>query len=162
MPDALSLLTADHKRVKRLLKRLEDADDAGERTELLLKIAAEVTLHSQVEERIFYPAYHAAAMNDEEEALFFEAEEEHRLVTEVLARAQRINAGSPEFKGLAKVLKDLIEHHAEEEEAEMFPRAKKLMSPDQLAALGARIEATQTAGWSKRLVPVRLGPTRLS
>jgi hemerythrin superfamily protein len=162
MPDALSLLTADHKRVKRLLKQMEEAEEAGERTEVFLKIAAEVTLHARIEEGIFYPAYHAAAMNDEEETLFFEAEEERRLVLEVLARAQRVNGDSPEFLGVAKVLKHLIEHHAEEEEAEMFPRAKKLMSPEQLAALGARMEATKTAGWSKRLAPARIGSTRLS
>jgi hemerythrin superfamily protein len=162
MPDALSLLAADHSRVNKLLKQMEKAEEAGERTEVLLKIAAEVTLHARIEEGIFYPAYHAAAMNDEQETLFFEAEEERRLVLDVLARAQRVNAGSPEFLGVAKVLTHLIEHHAKEQEAEMFPRAKKLMSSEQLAALGSRMEATKTAGWSKRPIPSRVGSTRLS
>jgi hypothetical protein len=101
-------------------------------------------------------------MNDDQEAVFFEAQEQHRVVTEVLGRAQRLNAGSPEFRGVTKVLKNLIEHHAAVEETEMLPRAKKMMSQEQLAALGARIEAGMTSGRPRLLAPARNGPTRLS
>ena len=56
------------------------------------------------------------------------------------ARKGGTDAGSVEFGGRAKVLKELIEHHAEEEEKEMFPRAKKLLSQDQLMELGSQME----------------------
>ena len=52
---------------------------------------------------------------------------------------------SEKFSGRAKVLKELVEHHADEEEQEMFPRAKKLLSKDELAALGERLEARKKA-----------------
>jgi hemerythrin superfamily protein len=162
MPDAVSLLTAEHKRVKKLLRQLEETKDSGDRTELLLKIAAVVTLHSQATERVFYPAYHAAIMNDDQEAVFFEAQEQHRIVSEVLGRAQRLNAGSPEFKGVTRVLASLIEHLADVEETEMFPRAKKLMSEEQLTALGARIEASTTSGRPKLFASARTGQNRLT
>jgi hemerythrin-like domain-containing protein len=146
MPDAITLLKDDHKKVKRLLKELENAEDADRRTKLLDEIEAEVTLHAQVEEEIFYPAYHAAVEEDDDVALFHEAAEEHRLVKEEFPRVRRVDAGSPEFAALAKVLKDLIEHHAEEEEAEMFPVARDEMDRAQLVELGRRIEERKSKG----------------
>ena len=57
----------------------------------------------------------------------------------VLPEIDKDEAGSPEFAAKAKVLKDLVEHHADEEEKEMFPRARKLMEKDQLQTLGEQL-----------------------
>jgi hemerythrin-like domain-containing protein len=74
--------------------------------------------------------------------MYFEAMEEHRAAGDlVLPDLLRTNPSSEQFSGRAKVLKELVEHHADEEEKEMFPRAKKLLSKDELAELGSRLEA---------------------
>ena len=74
--------------------------------------------------------------------MFFEALEEHRAAGDlVLPDLLKTDAASEKFSGRAKVLKELVEHHADEEEKEMFPRAKKLLPKAELDELGARLEA---------------------
>lgn len=61
--------------------------------------------------------------------------------TPILLAAMATDVDSEQFSGRAKVLKELIEHHAGEEEKEMFPRAKKLLSREGLNSLGEQLEA---------------------
>jgi hemerythrin-like domain-containing protein len=140
--DALSLLRADHDTVRELLSQLEGttARGARKREQLLQSIAQEVRVHAAIEEEIFYPAYREAARKEEDLKLFFEATEEHALVDIVLPALEETDPSSEEFGAKAKVLKDLIEHHAEEEETEMFPRAKRLLGSE-LESLGEQLEA---------------------
>jgi hemerythrin superfamily protein len=142
--NAIDLLKADHKKVKSLLEDLQGTTNraAKKRAELLEKIQLEFEVHAAVEEEIFYPAFHQAAKTGEDEKLFFEALEEHRAVKElVLPDLQDTDVTSDQFSGRAKVVKDLILHHAEEEEKEMFPRAKKLLGAEQLEELGSEMES---------------------
>jgi len=140
--DAISLLKKDHEKVRGLLKKLEHASEHGmsKARSLLEEIDREVKIHSQVEEEIFYPAFHEAARTKEENKIFFEAKEEHHIVDMVMPEVKEVEGDSADFAGRAKALKDLIEHHADEEEKEMFPRAKKLFGRDELRELGERIK----------------------
>lgn len=140
--DAIALLKKDHEKVRGLLKRLHSAADRGDDSaqELLAQVDREVKIHSQVEEEIFYPAFKEAARTKEESNLFFEAQEEHHVVDMVMPEVQDSKRGKEDFAGKTKVLKDLIEHHAEEEEKQMFPKAKKLFDRDELQELGRRIQ----------------------
>ena len=133
-PDAIALLKQDHEKVRGLLGQFENATGAR-RQKLLTQIEKELKVHTTIEEEIFYPAYREAARKKEDKKLFFEAVEEHHVVDMVLPE---MNEGSSpeELKAKAKVLKDLVEHHAEEEEKEMFPRARKAMDRDELRSLG--------------------------
>lgn len=142
-PNAIELLEKDHALVKDLLEQLERTTARGvrKRTELFAQIAAEIDVHARIEEEIFYPAYHAAAKTHEDSKIFFEAAEEHGLVKEVIAAMEGEDPSSDVFAAKAKVLKDLVLHHAEEEEEEMFPRAKKLLGKPALAELGESLDA---------------------
>lgn len=139
--DAISLLKKDHEKVRGLLKKLESAalKGGGRAEELLQQVDKEVKIHSQVEEEIFYPAFHEAARTKEQNKIFFEAKEEHHVVDMVMPEVNE-NEGDEDFAARAKVLKDLIEHHADEEEKQMFPAAKKLLGRDELRELGRRIK----------------------
>ncbi len=137
--DAIKLLEDDHKIVRKLLAQLDKATTVSRRKELLKKIEKEIKIHTKIEEKIFYPAFSEAAKTKQDNKMFFEAHEEHHLADLVLAAAKKTKVESDQFAAKAKVLKDLIEHHAEEEETEMFPRAKKLLSKDELLALGERL-----------------------
>jgi hemerythrin-like domain-containing protein len=140
--DAISMLKKDHQTVRQLLKRLESTTERGarQREQLLQQIENEVKVHTTIEEEIFYPAYKEAARSKSDKEVYFEAIEEHHVVDLVMPEIKSCDAASEEFGAKAKVLKDLIEHHAEEEETEMFPKARKAMGAQELRQLGERLE----------------------
>jgi hemerythrin-like domain-containing protein len=145
--DAIELLTTDHERVRGLLAELGD-EALGEsptrtstnRGDLLRDVVQSIRIHARIEEEIFYPAFHAAAEVRADSKLFFEATEEHGLVDALLPSLEAEDPSSEVFAAKVKVLKDLIEHHAQEEEELMFPRAQKLLGKARLLELGAELE----------------------
>ncbi|HLT92717.1 MAG TPA: hemerythrin domain-containing protein [Woeseiaceae bacterium] len=139
--NALELLKEDHRKVKELLSELVQTTTRAEkkRQNLLNKIDQELHVHTHIEEEIFYPAFKEAD-GAEFSKMYFEALEEHRAVDElVLPDLRKTSPTSEKFSGRAKVLKELIEHHVEEEEKEMFKKAQKAMSKEQLNELGERM-----------------------
>ena len=140
--DAIALLKEDHKKVKGLLSDLEETSERGvkKREKLLAQIEKEVKVHTQIEEEIFYPAYRQAVTKKDDRKLFFEATEEHHVVDMVLPELMKTDASTEQFGAKAKVLKELIEHHADEEEKEMFPKARKVLNAEELRELGGEME----------------------
>jgi hemerythrin-like domain-containing protein len=125
------------------LKELTETTTRAARTrpQLLADIEHELKVHTRIEEEIFYPAFKAAGGSDHKE-MNFEALEEHRAVDElVLPDLKNTDPTSEQFSGRAKVLKELVEHHADEEEDEMFKMAKKALSDEELRSLGERMSA---------------------
>lgn len=140
--DAIKLLKTDHKLVKDLLAQLEETSERAtkKRTSLLREIQINLKAHTTIEEEIFYPAFKEAGRKAEAK-MYFEALEEHRAAEDlVMPDLLETDPASVEFSGRAKVLKELIEHHANEEEKEMFKDAKELLSREELAQLGAQME----------------------
>ncbi len=141
--EAIALLVADHKILRSLLGQLEKSKPRGAktRTELLKKIKANIEAHTSIEEEIFYPAFDAAAKKGDDHVMYFEALEEHRAAGElVLPDLLGTDPASQQFGGRAKVLKEMIEHHAGEEEKEMFPRARTLLSLAERMELGEKMQ----------------------
>ncbi len=143
MQDAIDILKDDHDRVKELLSELDETSNRAttQRTTLLKEIADELTLHMEIEEKVFYPAFKSAAEKAEQRVMYFEAQEEHNILEFELPRLQKTDPSTDDFAAHAKVLKELVEHHVKEEEKEMFPAAKKLMSSEELEALGEKMQA---------------------
>jgi hemerythrin superfamily protein len=144
--NAIRLLKQDHKKVKALLEELEATTDraAKKREKLLAKIDIELTIHTEIEETIFYPAFRDAVEKKEDREMYFEAIEEHHVVKLVLPEIGDTDPSSEPFAAKAKVLKELVTHHAREEERDMFPEAQKVFSEDELDALGARMIAKKS------------------
>lgn len=139
--DAITLLKEDHKKVKGLLAQLEKTTERGadRRRKLLGQIETEVKVHTTIEEEIFYPAYRDAVKKKDDRELYQEALEEHHVVDLVLPELKDADPAGEVFGAKAKVLKELIEHHAEEEEKEMFPKARKALGAAELRDLGRRM-----------------------
>jgi hemerythrin superfamily protein len=133
----MMLLKKDHQKVKAMLTELSETTERAvvKRTELRQQIFQEITIHTMLEEEIFYPALHNAAKKRDDEKLFFEATEEHRAAKSVLADLMQSDPATLTFAGRAKVLKELIFHHAKEEESDMFPVAQKLIPAEEHKAL---------------------------
>ena len=141
--NAIDVLKSDHKKIRALLTELEATTTRAvkKRLSLLRILTTEIHTHAALEEEIFYPAFRAAGQTSDDDKMFFEALEEHRAAGElVLPDLQQTDPASDQFSGRAKVLKELIEHHADEEEKEMFPRARKLLDATSLRELGAAME----------------------
>lgn len=142
--DAIALLKEDHKTLRGLLDALASttARAIKKRRELVLKVESELKAHSKIEEEIFYPAFKKAGEKNDDDKMYFEALEEHRAAGDlVLPDLLGTDPGSEQFSGRAKVLKELVEHHAGEEEKDMFPRARKLLSKVELGKLGELMAA---------------------
>lgn len=160
--NALSMLKEDHQKVKKILASLSETTERAtkRRKQLLDQLAREVKIHAKIEEEVFYPAFKKAAeRKKEDKELFFEATEEHHVVDLVLPELQGAAVDSEEFGARAKVLKELIEHHIQEEEKQMFARARALMGVEVLNALGekmAKRKASLEAQWDNPiLAPIK-------
>lgn len=143
--NAIELLKKDHETVKDLLTQISATNEraTSKRTELLEKIEMELTIHTAIEEEILYPAFKQAGKKTEAK-MYFEAKEEHRTVDSmVLPDLKKTKPDSVEFSGRVKVLKELIEHHIEEEETEMFPDALNILGKTYLDELGVQMQARQ-------------------
>ena len=123
-PDAVALLKADHRKVEDLFAKFEAAKGDGRKQALAEEICMELTIHTKIEEDVFYPACEGAV----EEDLLKEAYVEHDAAKVLIAE---IEAGGPDDKfydAKVKVLSEEIEHHVEEEEKRvegMFAQARK-------------------------------------
>jgi hemerythrin-like domain-containing protein len=143
--DAIGLLRADHVRVKSLFRALQQATSEARRTSVLDDIEAALREHTTIEEQVFYPAFREAAKTDKDRRLFHEANEEHHVVDVVLPEVRDARHEPDVFAARAKVLRELVLHHIEEEQDEMFPRARQLFSEAELRDLGAQLNERKRA-----------------
>ncbi len=151
--NAIELLKNDHVTVKDLLTQLSESTQRAvkKRTELLGKLEMELAIHTAIEEQILYPAYREAG-GKEEEKMYHEAKEEHRTVDSlVLPDLLNTDPGTVEFAARVKVCQELLEHHIEEEEQEMFPQAEKLLGKTRLKELGQAMEEMKQSMKKERL-----------
>lgn len=121
-PDAVAMLREDHKRVLAMFEEYEHARSTDTKRQLVASICEELTLHTTLEEEIFYPAV-KEALNDSE--LVPEARVEHDSVKALIAQVQDQEPGGEEFDAKIKVMGEFVKHHVKEEQNEMFPKAKK-------------------------------------
>jgi hemerythrin superfamily protein len=137
-PDAIALLTDDHKTVQKLFKEYEklmqnDADEE-EKAALAKQICMELAVHAQIEEEIFYPVVREAI---EETDLLDEAEVEHASAKELIAQLGAMAPGEELYDAKVTVLGEYVNHHITEEQDEMFPKVKKAKLDT--ASLGAEL-----------------------
>lgn len=138
--DAITLLKADHKAVKRLFREFEKLGDRATigRREVVDKIIHELSAHAAIEEQLFYPVARSAVAEAEDQVL--EALEEHHVVKWLLSELEHLPADAERFKAKVTVLIESVEHHADEEESDLFPKVRAAMGRKALAELGARME----------------------
>lgn len=136
--NAFELLKEDHKKVSTLFKEIESASGQG-KTELFDQLKSELDLHANIEETIFYPA-----LENTEEArdITLEAYEEHKVVKDLLAELEG-SAPSEEWDAKLTVLRENVEHHVEEEEGELFAKARQALSETEIEEIGNQIAAAK-------------------
>jgi iron-sulfur cluster repair protein YtfE (RIC family) len=144
---ATALLKKQHRQVEKLFMQCEKAEEPRQRRRLMDEIAEALKLHTRIEEEIFYPAVRRMGTAKAEE-MVDEAFEEHHVVDLVLAELPQVDPEDERFEAKLTVLSELVEHHVEEEEEEMFPMAEKKLGAERMKELGQRME--QMAGGAQR------------
>lgn len=114
------MLKEDHDKVKKLFEDFESAE-GRERGEIAKTAIQELEIHADLEERLIYPAIRAE-LDDAD--MMNEAVEEHHLVHVLIAELKKLKSGDEKFQAKFSVLSELVKHHIQEEEDEMFPKAE--------------------------------------
>lgn len=130
--DAIVLLKNDHKVVKGLFKKLKGHD-----LSVVPDICDELTVHAEIEERIFYPAIRGHVENLDVN----EAYEEHHVAKVLIEELQALTPDDDSYEAKAVVLMEMVEHHVEEEEGELFPDVRDALGRNRLKEIGAELEA---------------------
>ena len=132
--DAIALLKEDHRAVEKLFKDFEGAKGEGRKQKLAQRICLELTIHTMIEEEIFYPACEGKIDED----MLKEAYVEHDAAKLLIAEIEAGDGQSDDFfDAKVQVLSEQIEHHVDEEEKELFPEVRK--AEIDLDALGVQI-----------------------
>jgi hemerythrin superfamily protein len=136
--DAIGLLKADHRQVEEWFEEFEKSRSDAKKKDLASKICNALTVHTQIEEEIFYPAFIEAT---EDEDMHHEAIVEHDGAKKLIAEIQASGPEDDYYDAKVKVLSEMIKHHVKEEEQRggMFAEAKE--SEMDLAALGEALAA---------------------
>jgi iron-sulfur cluster repair protein YtfE (RIC family) len=125
--------------MKKLLNQLEETTERGIkiRTELFAKVRRELEIHETIEEEIFYPALkeHPKAKD-----IVLEGIEEHHVVDGIVAELDVVPVEDETWGAKLTVMKENVEHHMEEEESDMFPKARTVFDEDELEDLGTRMQ----------------------
>ena len=150
--DAIALLKADHDKVKGLLTELETTTERGvkTRTELFATIKGELTVHEIIEEEIFYPELKA---HPKARDIVLEGYQEHHVVDLLMSELESLDVSDETWGPKALVMKENIEHHIEEEEGEMFIKARQVFDRAELVDLGARMAERKATAKTELNIP---------
>lgn len=137
--DAFKLLKKDHEKVAAIMDKIEGTTERALKTreELFTQLKTELDIHAKIEETILYPVLEKA---EESRDITLEAFEEHRLVKQLLRELEAEAKDDERWTAKFTVLKENVEHHVEEEEGELFKKARKVLSEEEIEELGTRME----------------------
>lgn len=130
--DAIVMLREDHKNVEKLFKQVEKDD-----LSVVPEICEALTLHAHLEETVFYPAVRAEMEDVSDE--IGESVEEHHIVKVLIGELEGMSPDDSTYKAKATVLMELVRHHVEEEESELFPEVRSQLGRSRLQQLGERM-----------------------
>jgi hemerythrin superfamily protein len=133
LDDAIDLLDEDHRHVEQLFQQYKSAADASRKRMLAQQIFSELTVHTRIEEDVFYPAFRQATGDQQTVEA---STKEHR---EAMDLVHRMSSAQIDDK-LMLELEDEILHHVQDEREKMFPKARKAKGLN-LAQLARQLQA---------------------
>jgi hemerythrin superfamily protein len=144
MPDAITSLRDDHRRVEKLFKQFEklaEGSDEQAQRGVVDEIVRELSVHAAIEEQVFYPAVRKEVEGAEDTVL--EGLEEHHIVKWTLSELDGMKPSEERFKAKVTVLIESVRHHVEEEEGELFPKVREVVKRKALQELGETLDAAR-------------------
>ena len=140
--NAFTLLKADHEKVAGILEKIDETTERATkgREDLFAQLKNELDVHARIEEEILYPALEEY---EETRDISLEAYEEHAVVKRLLEELASAPKDDEQWTAKFTVLKENVEHHVEEEEGEMFQKARTVLSEEEIEELGKRLQAAK-------------------
>jgi len=141
MANPIDIIKDDHRKIERLFKEYEDlAEDAFETKEKLVgKLAHELKLHMEMEERLFYPMLKNAFAHTDDK-IIEESYVEHEVARRLLEELSVTHSEDAQFDARVKVLNETMTHHVLEEEQEILPRSESKLSKEDMESIGKEIK----------------------
>jgi hemerythrin-like domain-containing protein len=141
--DAIVLLKADHKEVRKLFRDFETAGENAtkKKAELVARIIELLTVHTYIENEVMYPEVRRLLPDLEDDIL--ESYEEHHVADVLCMELYGLPADAERFDAKTSVLIENVTHHIEEEEEEWFPQVRAGLGRKQLSELGERLLAAK-------------------
>jgi hemerythrin superfamily protein len=138
--DAIVLLKADHKEIRRLFREFQRAGDKAikKKARLVGQIIELLTVHTYIENEVMYPEVRALLPDLEDDVL--ESYEEHHVADVLCMELAGMPADAEHFSAKATVLIENVTHHIEEEEQDWFPKVRAGLGRKQLQEIGAKLE----------------------
>ena len=150
--DATELLEADHQKVRSLFEQIQNVDHFAEKRRIFALIRQELEVHSNIEEAVFYPLF---ATRDGLIEFIEGSYDDHQEVRDLLDEIQTVLFVVSDQEQYAEQVEDkldelmeLVEHHVEEEEDELFPKVRELLDAEELEQVGAELEAARSENLS--------------
>lgn len=147
--DVITLLKEDHKHIAHLLSELVHThnEDVNRRVSLFEKLEQELIMHTGYEEKLFYPALRS---NPKTHQLILEAYQEHHVIGHILADISRVAFDHDVWKAKMTVMKENIAHHVKEEERDIFPKVRQLLTAEELKKMGDDLQTFKTVMRQKK------------
>ena len=149
--DVTTILTTDHREMLELLAQIHETTDSEQRRDLADAATAEIMRHSVAEEMHVYPAMEEHLPDGAKEVEH--DKQEHDELVQVMKKLENAEASSQEFLDLVGELEKLLEHHANDEENDQFPKLRAHLSQEQLNEMGEKVEM------AKKMAPTRPRPS---
>jgi hemerythrin superfamily protein len=137
--NAIELLKSQHRQVEDLFSKIERAKDSKKKEEYCVEIADGLAIHASIEEHHFYPGVKSKTT----ESILLESVEEHLEIKRALSDLLDLDVEDEKFDATLKVLKELVEHHVEEEEQDLFPKVASHVDKADLDAIGEAMSEEQ-------------------
>jgi hypothetical protein len=144
--DAIALITDDHLTVEKLFRQYEKLNGGSpqQKKQLANQIVKELSMHSAIEEQVFYPSVRREIPDANPEVL--QAIEEHHVVKWELSEIEDLNPDDERFDAKMTVLIENVRHHVKEEEDKILMRIAGELTPDQRESIGdLLVEAKKVA-----------------
>jgi iron-sulfur cluster repair protein YtfE (RIC family) len=142
--DIYQLLKKDHKEAKDLFKKIQSGD--GDKTASFSKLRQELMIHMEGEEKLFYPVL---KKNEQTREQIEEGIEEHKEAKKIIKEMQSLK-GDEQWDSKLEELQEAIEHHIEEEEQELFPMAKNVLSKEQVTSIAEQFQQEKEQKMAKQ------------
>jgi iron-sulfur cluster repair protein YtfE (RIC family) len=139
--NAIELLKQDHDKVDKLFQKVKG--EQGDTREIFEQIRMELDVHTQIEEKIFYP-YLLENGDEDLQKITKEAVQEHHQAKILLREIENLTDESDALDPKLQVLMEDITHHVQEEEGEMFPMVEEQLDGDTLDELGEELQDMKT------------------
>lgn len=134
--DTFAILKKDHQKVFTLLKKIELEDSFAGRKKLFTELKDQIERHSELEEAVLYPALEDKELTTD---LAESSYDDHEDMRDLLDHLDILESDDPEWMILLRQLRETVEHHVEEEEGELFPKARKALSRNEQEDLSNQI-----------------------